>query len=152
MTKGRPDLTEYWEPARACVCFSLRKSARAVSQLYDDALRPSGLRTTQFSLLVATHLLAPVTLGRLAEALVMDRTTLTRNLRPLEKEGLLRGLQAKDRRERKVGLTGRGQEVLNNALPCWKAAQDQLTKELGLERVSRLLTDLGAAVEAGRPG
>lgn len=152
MNQRGSDLTQYLEPAQACICFSLRKSARAVSQLYDEALRPSGLRATQFSLLVATRMLAPVTIGRLAEALVMDRTTLTRNLRPLEKNGLIRALQGKDRRERELTLTSTGQDVLSKALPSWKAAQEQLTEELGFERVSRLLRDLGATVEAGLLG
>ena len=152
MNQRRFDPAEYFEPAQACICLSLRKSARAVSQLYDDALRPSGLRATQFSLLVATRMLAPVTVSGLAVALVIDRTTLTRNLRPLKREGLIRALPGRDRREREVALTAIGEEVLRKALPYWRGVQEQLTTELGFDRVSRLLKDLGATVEAGVTG
>ena len=73
-----------------CICFNLRKAARVITQIYDEAFRPTGFRSTQMPLLVATAALGPVTVNRLAEAVVMDRTTLTRNLKPLEKQGLLR--------------------------------------------------------------
>src|SRR5262245_32843410 len=73
----------------ACVCFNVRKTARVMTQLYDDMLRPTGLRVTQFSLLMGTRSLEPVTLLRLAKVMAMDRTTLTRNLRPLEQQKLL---------------------------------------------------------------
>ena len=136
------------EAARGCVCFNLRRAARAVTQLYDAALEPSGLRATQFSLLVALHLAGPATISRLARALVTDRTTLTRNLKPLGKRGLVEIVAGADRRTRTVRLTGRGREALATALPRWRRVQAGLVGGLGAERWRRLMPDLAAAVEA----
>ena len=74
---------------RTCACYKVRKAARAVTKLYEEVLRPVGLRATQFSLLMATRVLGPVTVVKLAQVMVMDRTTLTRNLQILEKRGLI---------------------------------------------------------------
>ena len=148
MTKRTHDIGPYLEPARSCVCFNLRKSARAITQMYEEALKPTGLRPTQFSLLVATRLMGTITISSLAKALVMDRTTLTRNLKPLEKQDLLRITLGKDdRREREVTLTGSGQAILAKALPLWKAVQQEVEEELGQDRVHRLLYDLSATIE-----
>ncbi len=116
-----------------CTCFNLRKAARAVTQMYDEALRPSGLRCTQFSLLTATTMLEPVTVTRLAEVVVMDRTTLARNLMPLEKRGLLNVTAGDDLRTRIVTLTTKGKEVLAKAIPLWEKAQGRIVKGMGLE-------------------
>jgi DNA-binding MarR family transcriptional regulator len=139
-------MTKSVQVGQVCACFNLRKAARAVTQLYEDMLRPSGLRGTQFALLVATKNLEPVTVKRLAKAIVMDRTTLTRDLKPLEKQGLLTVEVGEDRRERKVTLTPQGQQVLAHALPLWEKAQARVEKGLGQERLQRLLDDLSAAV------
>lgn len=147
MTTTIPHLSQYLEPAQYCLCFHIRKSARAITQLYEEALRPTGLRATQFSLLIATKVLGTTTINRLAKELVMDRTTLTRNLRPLENQGFLRIMPGKDdAREREVTLTGQGQEVLAEALPLWKNVQQQVEKELGSSRTHRLLRDLTETV------
>ena len=142
------DIGQYLEPAQSCVCFNLRKSARAITQKYEEALKPTGLHATQFSLLVATRLMGSIKISRLAKALVMDRTTLTRNLRPLENQGWLRISSGKeDRREREVALTGAGQAILGKALPLWQAVQQEVKKELGQGRFERLLHDLSATVK-----
>ena len=93
------------EAAAGCSCAGLRRASRAVTQSFDAVLRPSGLRTTQLSLLVALAKLGRVPVSRLAEALVMDRTTLTRNLRPLEKASWIRVVEGPDLRRRAVILT-----------------------------------------------
>ena len=125
-----------------CVCFNLRKTTRAITQVYDVALRPTGLRVTQFSLLIATMMLESVTVTRLAEIGVMDRTTLTRNLKPLEKKGMIKVVPGDDQRTRVVTLTTRGQEILTKALPLWEKAQARVIKELGQERWNTLQRDL----------
>ncbi len=145
-------LNQFMNEGQLCTCANLRKAVRAVSQLYDDAFRPIGLRATQFGLLGATGMLGPITINRIAEAIVMDRTTLTRNLRPLEKQGLLRIRSGKDRREREVSITRRGQVVLAKGYPLWKKAQGKVIKGLGQERVSRLLKDLSAVVAVAQQG
>ncbi len=135
-----------------CACFNIRKTARIITQLYDEELRPTGLRITQFALLMATRGLAPVTVTRLAKIGVMDRTTLTRNLRPLEKQGLIRIEPGEDRRERQVTLTARGQQALAKAFPLWEKAQARVADGFGQERLQRLfaeLSDLRAVSRAG---
>jgi DNA-binding MarR family transcriptional regulator len=133
-----------------CACFNLRKAARAVTQLYDDALRPTGLRVTQFSLLAVLAALRSARMTELAEAAVMDRTTLTRNLALLEREGLIRISEGADARVREVTLTPAAEERLAKAMPYWQKAQDRLTQELGRTRADRLLGDLSVAVAAAR--
>jgi DNA-binding MarR family transcriptional regulator len=135
-----------------CLCFNLRKAARAITQLYDEALRQTGLRVTQVSILGVTNRLGPVTVSRLAEATVTDRTTLTRNLKLLEKRGLIRVTTGNDRRQREVILTDRGHEALAKVYPLWKKVQTQVAKNFGEERVEGLLSDLGAVVAATRSG
>ncbi|MGH8718300.1 MAG: MarR family winged helix-turn-helix transcriptional regulator, partial [Burkholderiales bacterium] len=101
----------------ACVCGGVRRAARAITQLYDDILRPSGLRITQFGILGATMAMSPITLTRLARATVTDRTTLTRNLKLLEQQGLIRIDAGGDRREREISITREGAEALRKAYP-----------------------------------
>jgi DNA-binding MarR family transcriptional regulator len=134
-----------------CTCFNLRKAARAVTQLYDDVLRPSGLRATQFSLLVLIRSAGKVPLTELAGAAVMDRTTLKRNLALLEREGLVRIGPGDDARVREVILTKAAEKRLAAALPYWRWAQAQVTRKLGQRRADRLLDDLAAAIRSAGP-
>ena len=136
--------------AGECVCGSLRKAARAVTQLYDEALRPTGLRVTQFGILGATMAMEPVTVSRLAEATVTDRTTLTRNLKLLEKQNLIRVNSGNDRREREVTLTDQGREAVAKAYPLWQKAQRHVVKSLGEERWKALRQELSAVVSLTR--
>jgi len=137
-----------------CVCFNLRKAARAVTQLYDAVLRPSGLRVTQFSILAVLSRSGPLTQSRLASATVTDRTTLTRNLRLLEAKGLIRVERGADRRQREVGLTEPGRKALAKAYPLWKEAQARMAKpfERGprASKVGSLLADLAFLVAVSR--
>ncbi len=135
---------------RICACYNLRRAARAITRLYDDFLRPSGLRTTQFSVLMTVRLLGPVALTKLAELTVTERTTLTRNLRVLEKKGFIRIEPGKDARERQVSNTEKGQDILMSAIPLWQAAQAHIENGLGDERVGSLLKDLSEIVSLSR--
>lgn len=136
---------------QGCACFNLRKAARAVTQLYDEHLRPSGLRSTQFSLLAVLSLRGPLGISQLAEAAVMDRTTLTRNLELLQREGLVKVRAAPgDARVREVSLTPAAQERLAAALPLWERAQAHVTGELGAPRSAQLLSHLSAAIAAAQ--
>jgi DNA-binding MarR family transcriptional regulator len=98
-----------------------------------------------------TRLLEPVTVTYLAEVAVTDRTTLTRNLRPLEPQGLIRIDRGEDRRERAVWLTDRGRDILAHVHPIWNEVQAQLATRFGSERFARLLSDHLALVEVARP-
>ncbi len=133
-----------------CTCYNLRKATRAVTQLYDEMLRPSGLRVTQFSLLSAVGLFGTVSVSALAEEAVMDRTTLTRNLQLLESQGLIRIEPGADARVREVSLTPAAREKLAVAHTYWKKAQSRMADRLGADRLQRLLGDLSGAVEAAQ--
>ena len=118
--------------------------------LYDEYLRPAGLRVTQYSLL--KHVLArePVSVNQLAEATVTDRTTLTRNLRILERGGLIQIRMAEDRRAREVTVTPKGHEAVAEATPCWEQAQAHVLKQVGPEHWDVLLEELRTMIALGR--
>ena len=133
-----------------CVCFHLRKTARTITQLYDHTLAPSGLRGTQFTLLRLIGRTGGLSFSALAEVLGMDRTTLTRNFRPLERDKLIRTVPGADRRVRLVSLTPRGARKLAEAEPLWAAAHARVTEGLGPETWSRLQRDLSHTIAVGR--
>jgi DNA-binding MarR family transcriptional regulator len=109
-----------------CLCLHVRRAARALARHYDEALRPAGLTNGQFSLLMSLNRPEPPTMGEVASVLDLDPTTLTANLKPLERRGLLDVLpDAKDRRSRRLALTEAGRERLAAALPLWCAAQTE---------------------------
>ena len=130
----------------ACACANLRKAARVVTQAYDAALRPASLKATQFTMLATLSKRGDLPLTRLADALVMDRTTLTRNLKPLVRMGLVRIDHEEDQRVRRISLTDAGKDVLADALPLWRKAQSRTVKSLGRERWSDFLDDLTATM------
>jgi DNA-binding MarR family transcriptional regulator len=142
------------ENLAACTCANLRKATRLVTQAYDAALQPSGLKATQFTVLATLASLddhsAPLT--RLADLLVMDRTTLTRNLKPLVRDGLIEIIQEADQRVRNVTLTTAGAMQFEDARPHWDRVQSTLVEKLGPARWSGLLEDLGATIETLRDG
>ncbi|MCU7930275.1 MAG: MarR family winged helix-turn-helix transcriptional regulator [Candidatus Thiodiazotropha sp. (ex Codakia rugifera)] len=142
-------LKQCQEIGQTCAVFNLRKASRAITQLYEEMLRPSGLLPTQFTLLVAVRSMGPVVISKLADQLVMDRTTLTRNLKPLERDGLLRVIPGRhDLRSREIKVTQKGISQLEIALPLWRDAQRKIRKALGDSRLDSLLDDLSAVVEA----
>jgi DNA-binding MarR family transcriptional regulator len=125
-----------------CACFNLRKASRAITQLFDRAIKPYGLRGTQFSILVVLSAAGPETITRLSDILVMDRTTLTRNLRPMEKAGMIKLRQGEDPRSKRVSLTAKGRKVLVDAFPHWEKTQNRIMEKLGEERFASLIRDL----------
>lgn len=138
---------EYADLAQACVCYNTRKVARAVTRLYDDALRPCGLRATQMTLLMVIEAMGEPTISALAEQLVMDRTTLARDLRPMQAAGWVVVVPGRDRRTRVVRLTSAGGALLREALPRWRAAQDALIDGgLGAGEWAHLRDDLAGLV------
>src|SRR6266481_44296 len=129
-----------------CACSNVRKAARAVTQLFDELLQPTGLRSTQFTLLVAVARLREAPVTQLSQALVMDRTTLARNLKPLESLGHLTVEAGTDRRRHLVRLTERGRQALARALPYWEQAQHQVVMRLGQEQWHALRASLKATM------
>jgi DNA-binding MarR family transcriptional regulator len=142
---GRPELAEV---AANCACKNLRRTARAVTQLYDDALRPSGLRITQFTLLVGVAISEPVPITRLADALDLDRTTLARDLGPLTERGLVEVSAGDDRRTRVVRLTRQGRDAIARAYPLWRQAQARLVEQSPWPVLAGGLQEVAAAARA----
>ena len=134
----------------ACTCANLRMAARAVTQAYDAALQSTGLKATQFTLLATLDGVGDAPLTRLADALVMDRTTLTRNLKPLVRQGLIRIDHEEDQRVRIVSLTETGRTAFEAARPRWEQAQLRIVENLGQQRWSGFLGDLAATVDVVR--
>lgn len=148
----RDELTpELHEVAADCGNFKLRKAARVVTRVYERFTREAGLKPSQFSLLVALGLHGPVEMTRLAETMGMERTSLTRNLRPLEKDGLVSVVPGRDRRTRAVDLTRHGRECLAQALPAWRQAQAYMAEQLGEQGWDELRRSLAGAASVEVP-
>lgn len=126
-----------------CLCLHLQRAARAVARLFDDALRPLNLTNGQYSLLISLNRPEPPRIGDVAPLLAMDRTTLTANLKPLERRGLVAVLtDPKDRRNRRLRLTDKGRELLIRAVPVWRQTHDGVDRILGTGDLSSLRADL----------
>lgn len=147
---GDLDMDKCRVAAETCACFNFHKASRVVTQLFDEALSPCGLRSTQVVILLAVHVNGQLTAAQLADALVTDRSTLTRNLGPLVKRKLLRIATGQDRRTRLISLTPAGEAALADAVPLWEQAQTRFVEKLGGARWKKMLGDLNAAVDAAR--
>jgi DNA-binding MarR family transcriptional regulator len=128
----------------ACTCGRLRRASRALTQLYDDLMIPSGLRVTQFSMLRTLEREGTPTMSRLAQTLLLDRTALSRNLDPLVERGLVQILTGRDARTREVSLTRSGALAIRAALPHWKRAQAQVSARIGTAKLQALVATLDA--------
>lgn len=135
---------------RLCACENARRAGRALTQRYDTALAPSGLRAPQFALLAQLANAGPLTRTRLADLMAMDRTTLTRNLAPLERDGLLVTESGDDRRTRVVQLTAAGECALARALPLWRVAQERTVAAFGAGQFATLLANLATLRVVGK--
>ena len=132
------DLSKTAQMVEECACLQLRKATRVITQLYDSALRPCGILVTQLPILATLSLKGPSPITLLAEELVMDRSALGRNLKPLLKRRLIKIVPGKDRRTREVTLTEAGQAALTRALPLWQRAQDKVVEGIGDEQLGAL--------------
>ena len=120
----------------------VRRAARVVANHFDKHLKPTGLKGTQFTLLNTIFMNPAATIGQLSDVLGLDRTTLNRNLKPLEGKGLIRSGSGKDPRTRTLKLTKEGTKILQNALPYWLEVQSGVLETLD-HRIKRLMDDLG---------
>jgi DNA-binding MarR family transcriptional regulator len=135
-------------PELPCACASLRRAARAVTQLYDAELRATGLRSTQLTLLQVLARSGGLAQGALGELLATDSTTLSRTLRPLADEGWIRGRPGEDRRVVIWTITDAGRKQLASAEPAWRAVQRALRARLGQERWDAMLSELATVAQA----
>ncbi len=128
-----------------CNCLAVRQAARHVTQFYDRLLSPSGLRTTQFSILATLRRSGPMTINALAAEMVMDRTTLSRNIGPLERDGLITVVQGgRDRRSKELRLTEAGELRFRVAMKGWVKAQRQFEAAFGAKRTAEIRAVLHA--------
>ena len=144
------DMEAYAEVLGTSACLQLRKATRVVTRLHDEALRPIGLRSTQLPVLVSLAAHGALSVTDMADSLVLDRTTLIRNLQPLQRRGLIEVGQEDGTRTRRAALTAAGREAVAAAVPLWAHAQTRVMDELGtresldLQRaLSRLVSLLG---------
>ena len=133
MGEDRRDLA----PER-CNLLALRQATRRATQFYDEILAPSGVRGTQFSILARLRRNGPATIGEMARLLVMDRTTLGRNLEPLQRQKLVTLRPGQDKRQREIHLTAKGVAATDKALPLWQQAQTGFEARYGAEAAARL--------------
>ena len=133
----------------ACSCFAARRTARAITQHYEQHLKPTGLTVTQFTLLAMLSLAGPQPLSRFADLLGLERTTLTRNLRQLRARGWVRESATGDRRVRLLAITKRGTTAARGALPLWREAQKSIALRLGADTIRALAATSKAAAESG---
>jgi len=131
-----------------CSCNMMRKSARKITQFYENNLREAGIKPTQFSILATLANTGPIQLTQLADRLVLERTSLTRNLNVLERNTWI-DIQPgeEDLRQRVVSLTRNGYKQLDCAIPYWQKAQKAIAKDMGQETITRLRTMLDEMTE-----
>jgi len=129
-------------PSPACACGRLRRATRALTQLYDDLMAPSGLRVTQFSLLRTLEREGTSRMSDLAQVHMLDRTALSRNLDPLVERGLVAIVTGRDARTREVSLTRAGDRAIRGAEPHWKRAQARVAATLGTTKLNALIATL----------
>ena len=128
-----------------CLCFAAQRAARALARRFDDALTPLGLTSGQFSLLTSLNRSAPPSIGSVAALLVMDRTTLTANLKPLERRGLVEiAVDSADRRGRLLTLTTAGLLLLRSAMPIWQRTHGEIDRVIAQTDATALRAGLRA--------
>jgi DNA-binding MarR family transcriptional regulator len=123
----------------SCMCASLRRASRVLTQHYEAALRPLGLRATQFTLMQALSFAGEISQGKLGEILAIDSTTLTRTLAIMERQGWIASRSGEDRRERLLSLSNAGKAEYKRALPHWEKVQQELRARFGDKRWNELL-------------
>jgi DNA-binding MarR family transcriptional regulator len=149
-TAREVDLELCAKAAETCTARNLRKATRAISGLFEEAMRSTGLRISQFGLLVALALAEEATVSKLAGLLDLDRTTMTRNIAPLERQGFVISVASEDARNRVLRLTEKGRATLARALPIWERVQARVVTSLGDARWKGLLRDLEATTSLTR--
>lgn len=126
-------------PALPCTCATLRRTARALTQLYEDALRPCGIRGTQFTILQALSFTGEITQGELGRILAMDSTTLTRTLAIMSRKRWIAKRRGKDKREWRLRIAVAGKAQFDRAFPAWQKTQDEVKRRMGTEPWGQLM-------------
>ena len=135
------------EALAGCACFNFRKASRAITRFFDECLEPVGLRSTQLSLLIAIDSLDAPSMACLAEELVLEPSTLARNVKPLEKAGLIEIQKGVGGRRKIAKLTQKGEETLQQAVPYWEKAQNAVLQHFPGDTWPKLMDSLSQAVQ-----
>ena len=131
-----------------CLCLAAQRAARKLARRFDEALKPAGITSGQFSLLMSLNRPEPPTVGAVANLLAMDRTTLTANLKPLERRGMIELVaDTKDRRSRRIRLTEAGMAALNAAVPIWQDTHSDIDTRIGNDQTIALRDGLRAVAQ-----
>jgi len=136
-------MQEIEEAAKACVCHNLRKTSRVMTQFYDKLLAPSGINITQLALLRTISVGNSSTISEISREMYMDRTTLTRSLELLEKQGFIQIQSSSDRRKRIVTITSKGRAQISKAFPLWEKAQSIVMEKFGKGNWKEIKMGLG---------
>lgn len=149
-------MSEPFLPILPCMCGNFRRTSRALTQLYENALRPFGIRATQLTILQALTRTGEVPRRKLGEILAMDSTSLTRTLAIMRRRGWIQERPGEDRRERLLRLANAGQKQLERVLPAWEKVQSRLRRQLGEQvwnnlfqlthEVTRMITTQGGSL------
>ncbi|HEY3526685.1 MAG TPA: MarR family winged helix-turn-helix transcriptional regulator [Nitrososphaeraceae archaeon] len=131
----------------SCTCSELRRAARAVTLLYDNAFRSSGLLSTQLGVLHVIYKSDSIRISHLAKELGMDRTTLTRNLSVLQRQGFIKISSGKDNRTRIVTITNKGRTTIAKAIPLWNDVQNKVKEQMGETLWNELMVNLSQFVK-----
>jgi len=130
-----------------CVCFNLRKSARAITQVYDNMFRSIGLRVSQLSIINSVNMIGSLTVQELADAIATDRTTIARNIKPLVRDGYIKVQTGEDRRSKEIVSTAKGEAIAKKAMSIWQKYNDKITKKMGKARIEKLCKDLSVMLD-----
>jgi len=136
---GVPSVTDCVAAAQACVCFNVRRAARSVTQVYDEALAPVKVSSGQFVILLSVRILGEATMQKLAETVALDRSALSRAVQPLMRRGLLKIEPGRDRRTKLIRLSESGMQLLAEGAPYWEQAQARMRGALGQDGFDGLL-------------
>jgi len=131
-----------------CVCFNIRKASRAITKIYDDMFREINLSAPQAAVLNALRVLGPLTVLEIADALATDRTTLTRNLKPLERDGYIKIQIGQDRRSRVIVVTNKGKKASEQTMLIFQHFQSKVDSSIGKDKIDKLCRDLCSTVSA----
>ncbi len=133
----------FFDVSNRCVCANLRRTAQAVTQYYDQYLHQSGLRSSQFSLLIAISLNKDISISELGDKICKDQTTITRNVEILKKYGYIRiAKKENDARKKAISITEEGKKKLAEVMPLWEKVQTHVEEELGVERLANFFKTL----------
>ena len=130
-----------------CTGFNLKKATRVIQNLFDEAFKPVGLEGTQYTVLAHIFVHGPISLSKVADLMHVDRTTLARNLAPLERKSLIEIKPGSDRRSKIINITDEGKKVLADALPLWKKTQEKIKGALGIENWESMISNLSGLVK-----